>query len=73
MKKNSVGIIGAGNMGEAIIRGISGRAEFSVSVYDNNSDRLNRIIRRYRVKKIALDEMAKQCHSIVICVKPQDI
>ncbi len=74
MKQKTIGIIGAGNMGEAIIRGLSGsRKDFSVVVSENNPERLRLITRRYRVKKIELDELAKQCHSIVICVKPQDI
>ncbi len=73
MKKPRVGIIGAGNMGEAIIKGLVRRRKFNVCVYDKNRKRLNLIYRRYQLKKIPLPGLIKSCGTIIICVKPQDI
>jgi pyrroline-5-carboxylate reductase len=73
LKKNTIGIIGAGNMGEAIIRGISKKGAGIVFACDADSAKIRRVTRLYKVKKIILDELAKQCNIIIICVKPQDI
>ncbi|MCP4649256.1 MAG: pyrroline-5-carboxylate reductase [PVC group bacterium] len=68
-----VGIIGAGNMGEAIIRGLEQKKGASVFVYEKDSRRLAKICRSYHVKKITLEQLKKTCNIIIICVKPQNI
>ena len=71
--KKKVGIIGAGNMGEAIIKGLQGSKGFSVCVYEKNKTRSKKISKKYRAKENTLDQLTKQCKIIIICVKPQDI
>ncbi|MCG2712214.1 MAG: pyrroline-5-carboxylate reductase [Candidatus Omnitrophica bacterium] len=73
MKKVNVGIIGAGNMGEAIINGLKNRQNFCVSVYEKNKARFKEIPEKYGVKKIALKQLTKLSNIIIICVKPQDV
>ncbi|MBU4305692.1 MAG: pyrroline-5-carboxylate reductase [Candidatus Omnitrophica bacterium] len=73
MKTISIGIIGAGNMGEAIIKGLCRKKGFRLGVYEQNKARMNLIARRYAVKRIGLDRLTKSVNIIIICVKPQDI
>jgi len=69
-----VGIIGTGNMGEAIIRGLSGqRKKFSIFVCEKDKKRFNKISKRYRLKKCSIRELTKVCEIIIICVKPQEM
>ncbi len=73
MKKVNVGIIGAGNMGEAVIKGLQSRQDFCVYVYEKNEARLRKISKKYGVKKSALKQLTKLSNIIIICVKPQDV
>jgi len=71
--KKKVGIIGAGNMGEAIIKGLQDRKKFSVCVYEKNKTRSKKISKKYDAKKNTLEQLTNTCNIIIICVKPQDI
>ncbi|MFH1094470.1 MAG: pyrroline-5-carboxylate reductase [Candidatus Omnitrophota bacterium] len=73
MKKVNVGIIGAGNMGEAIIKGLQVRDDFCIYVYERNEARLKKISKKYGVKKSTLKQLTKLSKIIIICVKPQDM
>ncbi|MBI4845951.1 MAG: pyrroline-5-carboxylate reductase [Candidatus Omnitrophica bacterium] len=73
MKKKFLGIIGAGNMGEAIINGLSKNRNFKIGVCEKNLLRQSDVLKRYAVRKIKLEELTKACDIIIICVKPQDI
>ncbi|MBU0634166.1 MAG: pyrroline-5-carboxylate reductase [Candidatus Omnitrophica bacterium] len=68
-----VGIIGAGNMGEAIIKGLRAKRRFSVNFYDKDRAKKKKIEEQYCVKFFKLEELIKKCKIIIICVKPQDI
>ncbi|MFH2137019.1 MAG: pyrroline-5-carboxylate reductase [Candidatus Omnitrophota bacterium] len=68
-----IGIIGAGNMGEAIIRGLVKKKGTVVWVCENNKKRQDEICRAYRVKKITLEQFKNMCNIIILCVKPQNM
>jgi len=72
-KKVNVGIIGAGNMGEAIIRGLGKSKEFFVYIYEKDKARSSEISKNFFAKENTLEQLIKQCKIIIICVKPQDI
>ena len=69
--KNRIAVIGAGNMGEAIIRGIASR---NVIVSDKRKDRLRKLRRSLKIK-VATDnkEAVEKADIIILAVKPQDI
>lgn len=73
-----IGIIGAGNMGEAIIKGlISGPCFFNcnhVIVSDASSDRLKYIKKNYKIKTVSYnEELIVLADIIIFAVKPQHI
>ncbi len=70
--KISVGIIGAGNMGEAIIKGLAEKNISAITVYEKNKSRLNLIAKKYGARKKSIGELTKTCDTVIICVKPQN-
>lgn len=72
-----LGIIGCGNMGEAILRGTLGGCflkENRVIFYDKNSSRKKYIVDNYKVT--AADDipgLVRQTKNILMAVKPQDL
>jgi pyrroline-5-carboxylate reductase len=72
-----VGVIGAGNMGEILIRGLiqSGKVKSSdIVASDANTERLDYIEKNYKVKTATSNQEVVQKASIVIIgVKPQNI
>ena len=71
MSKLRVGIIGGGNMGEALIKGL--HKSHSVSVVESNSQRAAYLKKKYRVSVANLSESVKSSSVIVLAVKPQDM
>ena len=72
-KKANVGIIGAGNMGEAIIKGLQKGKDFSVCIYEKNKSRSKIISKELGAKENTLEQLTNTCKIIIICVKPQDM
>ena len=76
-KRNEIGFIGTGNMGEALIAGLL-KAKFTTPVqiiaFDMDGERLRSIQKKYGIK-IASDNhhLASQCDSLLLCVKPQSM
>jgi pyrroline-5-carboxylate reductase len=72
-----IGVIGAGNMGEILIRGLiqSGKVKSSdIVASDINTERLDYIDRTYKIKTTTSNQEVVQKSSIVIIgVKPQNI
>ncbi|MBC8531205.1 pyrroline-5-carboxylate reductase [Gehongia tenuis] len=70
-----IGFIGAGNMAEAIIRGILGNrlyAGHEILVYDANPQRMDYMVETYKVVPAASnEEMAERAALLVLAVKPQ--
>jgi pyrroline-5-carboxylate reductase len=73
--KSLIGFIGAGNMGTAIIKGISGSAELiskvSVSAFDVNAEKLENL-KNYNCTPLnSANDVVKTCKYIFLAVKPQ--
>lgn len=72
-----LGFIGAGNMGEAMIRGITGAGLMPagrIVVLDARRGRARELAERYGVKAArTLAELAAGCEAVVLAVKPQSV
>ena len=71
-----LGVIGCGNIGEAIIRGIIAKdiiPKSRIIVSDTIPSKLNYIKHHYGLKAADNTELAKICDIIVLAVKPQDL
>lgn len=69
MKNKTIGIIGCGNMGTAIIR-----QNPSLVVFDRDKDKVAALKKRYKIKEaFDIQELIKTSGVIIIAVKPQDI
>ncbi len=68
--KTKIGIIGGGNMGGAIIAGIS--KQFSVSVCEQDQKRCQQLKRKYKVPTGDLRAIVERSHAVIIAVKPQN-
>mgnify|MGYP005833988945 CR=1 FL=1 len=76
-KRNEIGFIGTGNMGEALIAGLL-KAKFTTPVqiiaFDMDGERLRSIQKKYGIKKASDNHhLASQCDSLLLCVKPQSM
>jgi len=72
MKKNIIGIIGGGNMGEALIKGLY--KSDSIFIYEVNPKRVEYLRRKYNKLNIAdISEVVAQAQVIILAVKPQDM
>jgi pyrroline-5-carboxylate reductase len=69
-KKITVGIIGGGNMGSAIIGGI--RHKFRVCVCEKDAKRSALLRKKWRVAVVDLKTLAARSSVIILAVKPQD-
>lgn len=66
-----LGFIGTGNMGSAIIRGISANPICKIYAYDKDSEKLN-ALEKYNVTPCKNEqELTETCNYILLAVKPQ--
>lgn len=74
MKGERIGIIGAGNMGEALIRGLRRASKAQLIASDKDEKRRNYIRREYRIS-VTSDNLRVVAFStvVILAVKPQDI
>jgi len=76
MKKDySVAFIGAGNMGEAMIKGLIGAGcpAKSIAALDVDKSRLDHVVKTYEVKRAKDLSEALEADAVVLAVKPQNI
>ena len=72
MKK--LGVIGVGNMGGAIIRGINGKlGNTAVFAYDSQPEKLKNITTFGATAASSILELAKKCDFMLLAVKPQQL
>ena len=69
-KMKSIGIVGGGNMGEAILA--SCQKYFRVYVSEKSLERQRSLTKKYRVKIDKVSDLAVKCSVIILAVKPQD-
>jgi pyrroline-5-carboxylate reductase len=74
---NTIGIIGSGNMAEAIIKGLVGSALYKpedIMASDIRPERLDYIALEYKIKTTTDNEvLLAHAKVIMICVKPQNV
>ena len=71
-----LGIIGTGNMGEALLGGLIEENVLPVSrilLSESSPERKTAVKRRWRARFVSVCELAGQCSTIVLAVKPQQI
>ena len=70
-----VGIIGVGNMGEALLAALlaAGQPADSICFTEKRDERAAEIANRYGAVRKALGEVARDCEVILLVVKPQDL
>jgi pyrroline-5-carboxylate reductase len=74
MHNKKIGIIGVGNMGEAILRGLSHRGITEIVVSESRSERREYIKKTYTVTAAAGNrELAAKADVIILAVKPQEL
>jgi len=75
MSEFSIGIIGCGNMGGAITRGMIAKDIFpadSIFLYDNDIEKLEYLSGDTGCAKGDISQMVRGCTYLIIAVKPQD-
>ena len=72
MKK--LGVIGVGNMGSAIIKGINGKlGNTAVFAYDSQPEKIKNITTFGATAASSILELAKKCDHMLLAVKPQQL
>lgn len=67
----TIGLIGAGNMGEALIVGT--RTKYKVLIHEANAQRVQYLESKYKVRSSDLKNLVVKSDIIVLAVKPQDL
>lgn len=77
MKKQikNIGVIGVGNMGQAIIKGLKGaNSKENIFIFEKDRKKSQKAIGELKVKEIdSIEDLVRRTNVIIICVKPQDI
>jgi len=68
-----VGVIGTGNMGGALIKGLyNSDREYEIYAYDLNTKVTDQLKRQYSIiVEPSIQELTKECEVVVVAVKPQ--
>lgn len=68
-------VIGAGNMGEALIAGLIsfGQTPSDITVCEKRSDRANELIQGYGIRIAQIQESVRDADAVLLVVKPQDM
>lgn len=68
-----IAIIGGGNMGEALIKGVQGLRKHKVFVCESNPDRVRYLKKKYKITVAKIAEAVSVSSIIILAVKPQDM
>ncbi len=72
--KKTIGLIGCGNMGEAIFRGCKKDKQLRLLATDKVKSRKDKFCRKYRIKSAcSISDLIRLSDVVLIAVKPQDI
>ncbi|MDY7000149.1 MAG: pyrroline-5-carboxylate reductase [Thermodesulfobacteriota bacterium] len=70
-QKKTLGVIGLGNMGGAIVKGLSSRKDLSLVGFDLDKEKLE-ALKKYRLEPAKdLKELTGKCAYLILAVKPQ--
>lgn len=70
MNKTTIGLVGGGNMGTAILAGI--RRKYKTLVCEQDPRRAGVLKRQFNIKTVDLKKVAAQSEIIILAVKPQN-
>lgn len=76
MNKNTIGIIGGGNMGEALVKGLVGKKLFlpsGILVCEADAKRTRLLKEKYRINIGDLNTVVERSSVVIFAVKPQDM
>ena len=70
-----IAVIGAGNMGEALIAGLIsyGQTPANIAVCEKRTDRANELSNRYGISIAEIAEAVIDADVVLLVVKPQDL
>ncbi len=71
MLKTTIGIIGGGNMGEALIKGL--HKSYALHVTEADQKRTQYLKKHYRLTIADIDATIQKSHVLILAVKPQDM
>lgn len=71
MSKMKIGIIGGGNMGEALIKGL--HSSYALYITEADGKRAAFLKKKYRLSIEDIDETIHQASVLILAVKPQDM
>lgn len=71
----NIGVIGAGNMGAAIIKGLKGaNPKENIFIFEQDKKKSGEAARELKVKETnTIEDLILRADAVIICVKPQDI
>ncbi len=74
-RHDTVAVLGAGVMGEALLSGLlrGGRTPGSVVISDRSAARIEQLSGRYGVRALPAAEAAASADTVIVAVKPQDM
>jgi pyrroline-5-carboxylate reductase len=67
----TIGLIGAGNMGEALING--SRKNYKVLICEASAERVHYLKSKYKISAVDLKTLVAKSDVIVLAIKPQDL
>jgi pyrroline-5-carboxylate reductase len=70
--KDSIGFIGAGNMGSALIKGIK-RSNEKILIYERFAEKAMYLVDASTKLADSIDEIVKNCTVVFLCVKPDSM
>ena len=75
LQKHTIGLIGAGNMGQALLKGFvaAGLSPTRLAIVETQPTVQRLIRQRYGVLPATLQKVARRCDVILLAVKPQDL
>lgn len=68
----TLGLIGAGNLGEALLKGIGSRFG-EIAVVERDATRAQQVASAYPVVTLALDALIARAETLIVAVKPRDL
>lgn len=75
LRRATIGIIGAGNMGQALLKGLlnAGVQSARLTVVESDRQRQEQVRRRYHIAASSLQAVVEGCDVVILAVKPQDL